>query len=226
MTDIDTTKVTLSEQEWSALPDEIKAAFEQDGESYVAEEAVIAELTKRTGVDADEDDSDQATRDDDDVDALPELKVEISNADYERLPADIQVAYERKGGRWTAVPAFREEIERMEGEYQAFVAQCEAEIAAKQAQIEKLDRQISDSVIRAAVRHQLTEAGCRPGLMQGAIALFVGDHAIHTTRQADGTYDIEVEGSDGRIDVPTAVFLWLQTDDGRAMLKEPPRKLH
>lgn len=237
-------KVVLSEQEWAALPDDLKAAFEQDGDSYVADEAAVAELTKRAAPDADDNVGD-AHQDDDEAgdadeqqepadadpaetlvgdDDLPEFTVELADADYDRLHVDMRVLYERKGDKWVAIPELRVELEKLEAEHQAIFARYEAEIAEKEATIERLDRQARDSVIKSAVTDILVIAGCKSGLMKAATILFVSDHAIHTTRQSDGSYDIEVEASDGMIDISTAVQLWLHTEDGRAMLKDPPSK--
>lgn len=240
-------KVVLSEQEWAALPDDLKAAFEQDGDSYVADEAAVAELTKRAAPDADDNvgDSHDADQDDDEAgnadeqlesadadpaempagdDDLPEFTVELADADYDRLPVDMRVLYERKGGKWIAIPELRVELEKAEAKFLAEIAEMDATIAAKTASIESMERQLREITIGNAVTDVLVAAGCRPGLMKAAIALFVSDHAIHTTRQADGSYDIEVEGSDGMIDISTAVQLWLLTEDGRVMQKDPPSK--
>lgn len=234
-------KVVLSEQEWAALPDDLKAAFEQDGDSYVADGAAVAELTKRAAPDVDEDDDqdDDVAGDADEQqepadadpaetpagdDDLPEFTVELADADYDRLPVDMRVLYQRKGDKWVAIPELRVELEKLEAEHQAIFARYEAEIAEKTAAVERLDRQIRDNVIKGAVTDILVISGCKPGLMKAATILFVSDHAIHATRQSDGSYDIEVEGSDGMIDISTAVQLWLLTEDGRVMLKDPPSK--
>lgn len=234
-------KVVLSEQEWSALPDDLKAAFEQDGDSYVADEAAVAELTKRAAPNVDEDDNqvDDESGDADEQqepadadpaetlvgdDDLPEFTVQLADADYDRLPVDMRILYERKGGKWIAIPELRVELEKAEAKFQAEIAEMDATIAAKTASIESMERQLREITIGNAVTDVLVAAGCRPGLMKAAIALFVSDHAINAIRQSDGSYDIEVEGSDGMIDISTAVHLWLHTEDGRAMLKDPPSK--
>lgn len=240
-------KVVLSQQEWDALPDDLKAVFEQDGDSYVADEAAVAELTKRAAPDADDnvekdDNNDQVDDEAGDVDEqeeaadgdpaetpaadddLPEFTVELADADYDRLPVDMRVLYERKGGKWIAIPELQERLKELEAEYLPKIAQIEAETAAIKADRESMERQLREITIGNAVTDVLVAAGCRPGLMKAAIALFVSDHAINAIRQSDGSYDIEVEGSDGMIDISTAVHLWLHTEDGRAMLKDPPSK--
>jgi hypothetical protein len=57
--------------------------------------------------------------------------------------------------------------------------------------------------------------------MRAAIALFVGSHTINTIRQPDGSWDIEVEGEGGIVDLEQGLASFLATAEGNVLLDKP-----
>jgi hypothetical protein len=210
----------------TALPDDLKAAFEQDGDTYTADEA---KLTKQASRKHDSNAEDGTEGDEQtaspklpaEADELPEFTVKLDDADYDKLPVDMRDLYERDGDTWVAIPQLRTEIERVEAQFQELLARKDAEIAEKQAKAARLEQQLGEAVTTSAVRTLLAGAGCRPGLLKAAVRTFISETTIERIRGADGEWHHEVSAPDGVISLESAVELWLHTEIGSAMLTNP-----
>lgn len=169
---------------------------------------------------ADDDDVGDSVETDDDIDADPELNLEreISADDFAALPEDIKPAYEERGDRFIAVPALQDVFDRWEAAYSQALAERDAKLAAKQAEEERLRADLHHLVITNAVRMRLIAGGCRPGLIRAGVAQFLATHDIQIERRADGTWNMEVEGPEGMIDVAHAVDLFLDAEENSPFL--------